>query len=1268
MAFALIKKMKQPVGVGDMVLLDEVDEDHIVENLKQRVLKDEIYTYIGNVVISVNPYKKLDIYDAEFLFEYSGKNQFELPPHIYALADTAYRSMKDENKDQCVIISGESGAGKTEASKIIMQYVAAVCGKGAEVDKVKDQLLKCNPVLEAFGNAKTNRNDNSSRFGKYMDMQFNYNGDPIGGVITDYLLEKSRVVHQAEGERNFHIFYQLLYGATDAILKPLMLTRDAAAYYYLNQTSCHQVSSIDDKRDWMEVQEAFQVLGLTEQDKSQIYSLISVILHMGNIDFEGYDLANGMYACELKNPEALKLTAQILGTSEDLLEEALTKRNVTTRREVVQMELDHDQAERNRDATCKAIYSRLFSWLVKRVNQTISVKNARTKRRTIGVLDIYGFEIFQTNGFEQFIINYCNEKLQQIFIELTLKSEQDEYVREGIPWTHIDYFNNAVICQLIEDHGGIMSVLDDMCLRPGDVTDETFIDTLNRTPKIFQHKHFETRSQRKYLSDATMGRDDFRLVHYAGKVTYNVEGFIAKNKDTLFADLTKFLYNCENKLLKTLFKEAKLLTNTAARRPVSLSKQFMVSVADLMKNLLAKNPHYIRCVKPNDNKKPMTVNDELIRHQVRYLGLLENLRVRRAGYAFRMEYDKFVQRYKMLTKLTWPNFKGNPRDGAKYILEDGCDLTKAQFAFGRSKIFIRNPRAVLKMEDIRRAKMIILATKIQAVYKGWKARTEFKKKKAAATLIASQYKGLRQRRQFKETREGLVMITAYWRMWRERRHIAQEMQRIAMAKAQVLIAAHIRGWITRKRMAKYFRKNAGPVVYENLLVFQKKAWLRQTARNLPPLSPLGALSISAPRKFLAASEDMKSFYDEWRCKLYRERLSPKQQEVLRIKLIASQLFKGRKSSYPASVGEEFIGDHIGLSDEEIAPKWKKVAEATGATEVLFAQRVQKINRSNGHIVDRSIILCPHQFLILDEKMKLKYNIALGDIQQFSTSSQSDTLVVLHVEQDREKKSTSKGDHMFYCQNVIEFGTRLDLAYRKHANNARLKMTISDSFDIHISKRGATLIEIERAEPEIHETRIQRKRNSIKIAIPESQFTDPRDEQRRGGQRAERPQSVIYDEISSISSHSSRETSRPRLTDKLDQLLENDGDSSDVSSKASTMNNRPPQAAPANPFASPMNGGTHQQPQKTAPGPAPGRGRGTAGPVRGRGRGGRARGRGAGPPGPPGHPGPAGPAGPVARGRARGRARGAPPGRGRGRGAGAPAPHLYQQAVGDEHEF
>lgn len=403
--------------------------------------------------------------------------------------------------------------------------------------------------------------------------------------------------------------------------------------------------------------------------------------------------------------------------------------------------------------------------------------------------------------------------------------------------------------------------------------------------------------------------------------------------------------------------------------------------------------------------------------QVRYLGLLENLRVRRAGYAFRMEFQRFIDRYKMLSKLTWPVFKGSPHDGICYILEEGADLSKAEYAFGRSKVFVRNPRSVLKLEDQRRAMTIVLATKIQAIFKGWKARSQYKKIRGAQLTISSHYRGFKAKRAYTETRNGIILITAYWRMWKERKQLAIHMQRLAMAKAQMLIAAHVKGWLVRKRMAKHFRKNAGPTLYRTLCVFQIKTWLRRAAKTLPPMAPNAKNSLRAPPKLLHASELIKEFFHEYRCKVYRDRLRPAQRDALRLKLLASNLFKGKKAIYPASVPEPFLGDHASLLDDsDTAAKWKKVAAAHSfdAADVHMTTKVTKMNRSNRATMPRVLVLMSSRLLILDEKLKFKYEIPLGEMAKASTSSQGDDLMVLHVAISQENKALSKGDHMFYC--------------------------------------------------------------------------------------------------------------------------------------------------------------------------------------------------------------------------------------------------------------
>ncbi|NXW67343.1 MYO1B protein, partial [Hirundo rustica] len=345
----------------------------------------------------------------------------------------------------------------------------------------------------------------------------------------------------------------------------------------------------------------------------------------------------------------------------------------------------------------------------------------------------------QDNSFEQFIINYCNEKLQQIFIELTLKEEQEEYIREGIEWTHIEYFNNAIICDLIENHQtGILAMLDEECLRPGTVTDDTFLEKLNQV--CATHQHFESRMSKcsRFLNDTSLPHSCFRIQHYAGKVMYQVEGFVDKNNDLLYRDLSQAMWKANHSLIKALFPEGNP-AKINLKRPPTAGSQFKASVATLMKNLQTKNPNYIRCIKPNDKKAAHNFNDALVCHQIRYLGLLENVRVRRAGYAFRQPYEACLERYKMLCKQTWPHWKGPARAGVEVLFNE-LGIPEEEFSFGRSKIFIRNPRTLFKLEDLRKQRLEDLATLIGKIYRGWKCRTRFLLMKRSQTVIASWYR------------------------------------------------------------------------------------------------------------------------------------------------------------------------------------------------------------------------------------------------------------------------------------------------------------------------------------------------------------------------------------------------------------------------------------------------------------------------------------------------------------------------------------------------
>jgi len=598
-----------------------------------------------------------------------------------------------------------------------MQYIAAVSGSTERVNRVKDQLLQSNPVLEAFGNACTTRNDNSSRFGKYMDIQFDFKGDPVGGQISNYLLEKSRVVYQADGERNFHILYQVFAGG--------LVPGKPEDYHYLNQSGVTKVKTIDDKADFVSVRNALKVIGFREDEIKNLFNIVAGIIVLGNINFERRGDGSGV-----ATKDTLAKAAELLGIEAGLLEHSLTERTVAARGEAIKKPADVGEAAYARDAFAKGIYDRAFSWLVQRINSNINFKAGYGEEtRVIGVLDIYGFEIFENNSFEQFCINYCNEKLQQLFIELTLKTEQEEYQREGIEWEEVKYFNNAIICELIDMNAtGIIAQIDDECLRPGDATDSTLLERLNNRFK--GHAHYESRETSR--SDKSLHLDMFRLKHYAGEVSYNVKGFLDKNIDSLFRDLKHAGYSSTNPIVHAIFPDGEAIKE-ASKRPVTAGTAFKQSLAELVANLMTKNPHYVRCIKPNNKKSPGIFDQELCTHQVRYLGLLENVRVRRAGFAYRQTFETWLERYKALCPKTWPSYKGPAKDGVALIMKE-MRLGPDDYRLGKTKVFIRSPKTLFDFEEARESKFSKMAVIVQTAYRGWIARKKWKKLKAAIKI------------------------------------------------------------------------------------------------------------------------------------------------------------------------------------------------------------------------------------------------------------------------------------------------------------------------------------------------------------------------------------------------------------------------------------------------------------------------------------------------------------------------------------------------------
>uniref|UniRef100_A0A8C1VCD6 Myosin Ic, paralog b n=1 Tax=Cyprinus carpio TaxID=7962 RepID=A0A8C1VCD6_CYPCA len=887
------------VGVQDFVLLENhTSEVAFIENLRKRFKENLIYTYIGSVLVSVNPYKELEIYSKQHMERYRGVNFYEVSPHIYAVADNAYRSMRTERRDQCILISGESGAGKTEASKKVLQYYAITCPASEHVQTVKDRLLQSNPVLEAFGNAKTLRNDNSSRFGKYMDIQFDFKGAPVGGHIINYLLEKSRVVHQSHGERNFHIFYQLIEGGEDDLLRRLGLEKNAQQYQFLVKGNCPKVSSINDRNEWKIVRKALSIIGFTDDE---LLNIIASVLHLGNVQYGGEDSGSAYITTETQ----IKYLARLLGVDGTVLKEALTHKKIIAKGEEVCFLI---QAASARDALSKAIYGRTFTWLVNKINDSLAYKNASV----IGLLDIYGFEVFQNNSFEQFCINYCNEKLQQLFIELTLKSEQEEYEAEGITWEPVQYFNNKIICDLVEEKfKGIISILDEECLRPGDASDITFLEKLEDT--VGGHAHFLTHKLADGKTRKVMGREEFRLIHYAGEVNYNVNGFLDKNNDLLFRNLKEVMCMSENKILTQCFDREEL---TDKKRPETAATQFKNSLAKLMEILMSKEPSYVRCIKPNDAKQAGRFDEVLIRHQVKYLGLMENLRVRRAGFAYRRRYETFLQRYKSLCPNTWPNWDGRLVDGVSTLVKH-LGYKPEEYKLGRTKIFIRFPKTLFATEDA-------LEVRKHSLGMSYSQKTKYRKMRQSAIKIQAWWRGILARREAKRRREAANTI---------RRSV------------------FIKGFIYRHQ----------PRCPENeyFLDYVRYSFLMKLHRSLPKT----VLDKSWPTPPPALIELLKKH-------LYYLLLQLEQ------KMVASEIFKDKKDNYPQSVPKLFVGTRL----SEFSDINPKVQQALGNEKMKYAVPVTKYDRKGYKARNRQLLLMANSAIIVEEaklKQRIDYSSLKG---------------------------------------------------------------------------------------------------------------------------------------------------------------------------------------------------------------------------------------------------------------------------------------------------
>uniref|UniRef100_A0A8C5S8S4 Myosin heavy chain 3 n=1 Tax=Laticauda laticaudata TaxID=8630 RepID=A0A8C5S8S4_LATLA len=707
--------------IEDMAMLTHLNEPAVLYNLKERYSSWMIYTYSGLFCVTVNPYKWLPVYNPEVVSGYRGKKRSEAPPHIFSISDNAYQFMLTDRENQSILITGESGAGKTVNTKRVIQYFATIAATGDGT--LEDQIISANPLLEAFGNAKTVRNDNSSRFGKFIRIHFGATGKLASADIETYLLEKSRVTFQLKAERSYHIFYQIMSNKKPELIEMLLITTNPYDYPFISQGEI-AVQSIDDQEELIATDTAIDILGFTSEEKVGIYKLTGAVLHYGNMKFKQKPREE---QAEPDGTEEADKTAYLMGLNSADLLKSLCFPRVKVGNEFVTKGQTVDQVHHAVNALSKSVYEKLFFWMVARINQQLDTKLPR--QHFIGVLDIAGFEIFEFNSLEQLCINFTNEKLQQFFNHHMFVLEQEEYKKEGIEWTFIDFGMDLAACiELIEKPMGIFSILEEECMFPK-ATDQSFKNKL-----YDQHLGKSANFQKPKL---VKGKPEahFSLVHYAGIVDYNIGGWLEKNKDPLNETVVGLYQKSSIKILANLYatfasRDDGTTKKKGAKKKGSsfqtVSALFRENLNKLMSNLRTTHPHFVRCIIPNETKTPGAMDHKLVLHQLRCNGVLEGIRICRKGFPNRIVYGDFKQRYRVLNASAIPEGQFMDSKKACEKLLGSIDIDHTQYKFGHTKVFFKAGLLGL-LEEMRDDRLALLITRTQAVCRGYLMRVEYQK-------------------------------------------------------------------------------------------------------------------------------------------------------------------------------------------------------------------------------------------------------------------------------------------------------------------------------------------------------------------------------------------------------------------------------------------------------------------------------------------------------------------------------------------------------------
>lgn len=878
----------------DLTSLSYLNEPAVLHAIKVRYAQLNIYTYSGIVLIATNPFQKVDqLYSQDIIQAYAGKRRGELDPHLFAIAEDAYRCMKEDGKNQTIVVSGESGAGKTVSAKYIMRYFASVeedselqtkvgTEHKSDMSDVERQILATNPITEAFGNAKTTRNDNSSRFGKYLEILFDKSTSIIGARVRTYLLERSRLVFQPTNERNYHIFYQMLAGMSEDEKAALGLT-SAEDFKYTNQGGTIIIPGVDDANEFLLTKESLTLIGIEEDKQKEIYKIMAALLHLGNIEISASRNDAHLSSDE---PNLVK-ACQLLGIDAHNFAKWCVKKQITTRSEKIISNLNHKQSLVARDSFAKYIYSALFDWLVDYINVDLCPPEvAENVSSFIGVLDIYGFEHFEKNSFEQFCINYANEKLQQEFNQRVFKLEQEEYVREEIEWSFIDFADNQPCINLIENRLGILSLLDEESRLPAG-NDQSWIDkmyqTLDKEPtnKVFKKPRF--------------GQTKFIVSHYALDVTYDIDGFIEKNRDTVGEGHLHVLKNSENELLQNVLAIVDKNSNAmeasnstisskksiASKKP-TLGSMFKNSLIELMKTINTTNVHYIRCIKPNEQKKAWEFDSLIVLSQLRACGVLETIRISCAGFPSRWTYVEFADRYHILVPsddwikvMSGDTTQESVSSLCHQILNENIE-DKMRFQLGNTKIFFKagmlaqfeklrsdklHRSAVMIQKNLRRTyfRKQYLAIReshinLQSLIRGFLRRSAIQKDREvnAAIKLQTAVRGFLARKQLKETQISVLTLQRAIRGV----HARKAFKELRLAKSAIVIQKSYRGLVARRLFAT--QKRSVIVIQSSMRRKLAQKELQQLRVNAKSVNHLQEVSYKLENKVIELTQSLTS--------------------------------------------------------------------------------------------------------------------------------------------------------------------------------------------------------------------------------------------------------------------------------------------------------------------------------------------------------------------------------------------------------------------------